>query len=229
MPELKPPPAPMTRLDVFVDAAFAFAITMLVISVDAVPESYDELISALKGTPAFLASFAGIMSFWIGQKSWSKRYGDEDDPVCVILSLILVFLVMVFVYPLKVVTSAMFAWMSGGWLPANFELDEPFQLLGIFEIYGIGFFALAGTLAALYWRSTQRADALGLSPYYREMARMEAGVWLAMALTGVASALWAALLPPNWAIWAGFVYLSLFISTFAVGRWLGPASQETAP
>lgn len=229
MPEPKPPPAPMTRLDVFVDAAFAFAITMLVISIDSVPESYDELITALKGTPAFLASFAGIMSFWIGQKSWSKRYGDEDDPVCVLLSLILVFLVMVFVYPLKVVSSAMFAWMSNGWLPANFELEDPLQLLGIFQLYGIGFFALAGTLAALYWRSSRRADALGFSAYQKAHARMEAGVWLAMALTGVASALWAALLPPQWAIWAGFVYLSIFFSTFAVSHWLGPASQETAP
>lgn len=229
MPEPKPPPAPMTRLDVFVDAAFAFAITMLVISIDSVPESYDELITALKGTPAFLASFAGIMSFWIGQKRWSKRFGDEDDPVCVILSLILVFLVMVFVYPLKVVTSAMFAWMSGGWLPANFQLDSPIQMLGIFQIYGIGFFALAGTIAALYWRSSQRVDGLGGSAYQRAYARMEAATWLAMALTGVASALWAALLPPNWAIWAGFVYLSLFISTFAVSRRLEPASQETAP
>ncbi len=228
MPESKLPPSSSTRLDVFVDAAFAFAITMLVISIDAVPESYEELVTALKGTPSFLASFAGIMGFWIGQKSWSRRYGDEDDPVCVLLSLVLVFLVMVFVYPLKVVTSAMFAWMSGGWLPANFRLQDPRELLGIFQIYGIGFFALSGTLAALYWRSMKRAEVLGLSPRERGTARAEAGTWLVMALTGVASALWAALLPPRLAIWAGFVYLTLFFTTFAVGHWLDPDPKEAA-
>jgi uncharacterized membrane protein len=38
-----------TRLETFVDAAFAFALTMLVISVDAIPQSFDELLQALKG------------------------------------------------------------------------------------------------------------------------------------------------------------------------------------
>ena len=38
----------MTRLETFSDAAFAFAITMLVISVGKIPSNYQELILALK-------------------------------------------------------------------------------------------------------------------------------------------------------------------------------------
>jgi len=44
----------MTRIEVFVDAAFAFAVTMLVISFDAIPTSYAEVMLAIKGIPAFI-------------------------------------------------------------------------------------------------------------------------------------------------------------------------------
>ncbi len=50
----------MTRLETFCDAAFAFAVTLLVISGEGIPGSYQELIVALKGIPAFAASFAAI-------------------------------------------------------------------------------------------------------------------------------------------------------------------------
>ncbi len=55
-------------LETFLDAAFAFATTMLVISIGDIPSSYAELIEALKGTPAFAMSFAAIMIFWLGHR-----------------------------------------------------------------------------------------------------------------------------------------------------------------
>ena len=39
----------MTRLEAFVDAAFAFAVTLLVISLDAIPNSIPALLEAMKG------------------------------------------------------------------------------------------------------------------------------------------------------------------------------------
>ncbi len=39
----------VTRLEAFVDAAFAFAVTMLVISIDQIPRDRGELTEALKG------------------------------------------------------------------------------------------------------------------------------------------------------------------------------------
>ncbi len=210
----------MSRTEVFVDAAFAFAITMLVISVDEIPSSYAELVVALKATPAFLASFALLMLFWLGHKTWSSRFGLEDDRLCVFLSLALVFVVMVYLYPLRVLMSTMFAWISGGWLPAGFALDDPRDLLGIFQIYGIGFFLLAGSLSALYWRALALASRLVLSPYERHVSLAEAVIWAILAVTGLASALWAAVLPPRVAIFAGFVYFTLFPSTFLAGALL---------
>jgi uncharacterized membrane protein len=90
----------MTRLETFVDAAFAFATTMLVISVGTIPGNYQELILALKGVPAFLASFSIVMLFWLSHRQWSQRYG-MTDTVSTFLSLGKVFVILVYVYPLK--------------------------------------------------------------------------------------------------------------------------------
>lgn len=69
----------MTRLETFADASFAFAITLLVISVGKIPQNSEELILALKKVPAFALSFASIIWFWIGHRKWSRRYGLEDN------------------------------------------------------------------------------------------------------------------------------------------------------
>ena len=54
----------VTRLETFVDAAFAFAMTLLVVSFDAMPDSFAELYDALRRFPAFLAGFAILALFW---------------------------------------------------------------------------------------------------------------------------------------------------------------------
>ena len=54
----------MTRLEVFIDAAFAFAVTMPVISFDNIPRSYDEVILAIKSIPAFILAVAQLVWIW---------------------------------------------------------------------------------------------------------------------------------------------------------------------
>ncbi|MCG8435099.1 MAG: DUF1211 domain-containing protein, partial [Gammaproteobacteria bacterium] len=132
----------MTRIETFTDAAFAFAVTMLVISVDEIPGTFDELLAALKGVPAFAACFAQIMLFWYAHLVWSRRFGLEDMPT-VILSCLLVFVVMVYIYPLKILFSSMFAYFSSGWLPSEMEIRSIEQLSQVFVIFGTGFVALS--------------------------------------------------------------------------------------
>ncbi len=103
----------VTRLEAFVDAAFAFAVTMLVISVDSIPDSIQALVVALKSIPAFAVSFAMIAMFWSAHARWSRRYG-LDDRASTVLSLVLVFLVMIYVYPLRLLFGVFFAWIRIG-------------------------------------------------------------------------------------------------------------------
>lgn len=87
------------------------------ISVDSIPQPFEELLEALKRVPAFAASFAIIVMFWHGHYRWSRRYGIEDT-VSVVLGLTLVFLTLVFLYPLRLMMSGAFNSLTGGWLPS---------------------------------------------------------------------------------------------------------------
>src|SRR4026209_1695612 len=68
----------MTRLESFVDAAFAFAVTMLVIAGQQVPDDIPTMLKAFKNVPAFAASIAVLAIFWRGHWLWSRCFGLED-------------------------------------------------------------------------------------------------------------------------------------------------------
>src|SRR5205085_5711645 len=68
----------MTRLETFIDAAFAFAISMLVIVAQQIPDDIASLLAAFKNVPTFVCSIAVLSIFWRGHWLWSRRYGLED-------------------------------------------------------------------------------------------------------------------------------------------------------
>ena len=198
----------ITRLETFCDAAFAFAVTVLVVAGGAVPTSYAALVEAMKDVPAFLASFAAIAGIWLAHRRWSRNYGLEDGWTT-LASLAMVFVMLVYVYPLRMVASAFMAFVSNGWLPSVFKPAAVGDLTGLFVIYGLGFAIQMEMLALLYLRALKGAGALRLDPVERLRTRQEIDRHGVLALTGLASALWAGLLPPRLAVWAGFVYCTL--------------------
>lgn len=198
----------MTRLETFVDAAFAFAITMLVISIDNMPRNWPEMVDALKGAPAFALSFAQIMLFWWGHRTWSQRYGLEDG-LSTLVSLGLVFIVLVYVYPLKIIYSSFFAWMTDSWLPSNFDVAN-LAVTSVFVVFGVGFAALAGALMLLYMRARKKTSDLNLSPVEFVRTSQEIVVWGVLSGTGLVSAAFAGLTPPKVGVYAGFIYFSLW-------------------
>ncbi len=191
--------AQVTRLQAFVDAAFAFAVTLLVISIDAIPDSIDDLIRALRGVPAFGISFAMVALFWLAHARWSRRYGLEDA-VGTFLSLSLVFLVLVFVYPLKMMFSSFMAWISSGRLSPDALLvpDDGtstfIHVLTMFLIYGLVFVTLSACLLGLYLRAWRRRDQLALDVDERAMTLGEIHGLVWFVVVGVLSVLLAWLL-----------------------------------
>ncbi len=172
--------AEVTRLQAFVDAAFAFAVTLLVVSVDAIPQTQAEMLVALKGIPAFAVSFALVAVFWYGHASWTRRYGLDDMP-STLLSLTLVFLVLVLVYPLKIMFACFFSLATGGWLPANYDLAmfSGRDWAGLFALFGIAFASMGVVLALLTRHAWRRREALGLDLEERVATRCyELSWWL---------------------------------------------------
>jgi len=206
-----------TRLETFTDAAFAFAITMLVISVGDIPHTYDELIMALKATPSFLACFSAIMLFWAGHRKWSRRFGLEDKKT-LLYSFALIFVMLVYVYPLRLMFSALFYWISSGWLPSEFIINDVSQMLGLFVIYGIGFSAMSISMALLYRHALLIGPDLLLSSLESLIIKLELKIWLILAGTGLLSAMFALVFPPKIAVWAGFAYTVLPIVMPIVAR-----------
>ena len=199
-----------TRLDTFCDAAYAFAVTLLVVAGGLVPTSFAALVAALRDVPAFLASFAAIAVIWLAHRQWSRRYGLEDGWTT-LLSLAMVFVMLVYVYPLRMVASAFMAFASGGALPSSFVMTDPSDLTGLFVVYGIGFALQTAMLAALHLRAG-RAAGLRLNEVERLLTRHGVVAHGVMAATGTLSALAAGLLPPRLGVWSGFVYMTLVIT-----------------
>ncbi|MEZ5485184.1 MAG: TMEM175 family protein [Lysobacteraceae bacterium] len=186
----------VTRLEAFVDAAFAFAVTLLVISLDAIPDSIDALILALKGVPAFAASFALIAWFWYLQSRWSRRYG-LDDGATTWLSLLLVFLVLVYVYPLRMLFGGMFHWISGGWLPAGYSLRSTYDLRVMFVVYAVAWTTLGLVILSLHRHAWKLRDRLDLNFAERLELRSAIASLTLIPLSGLLSALAAMLMPAS--------------------------------
>lgn len=195
----------MTRIEVFSDAAFAFAVTMLVISLSSIPNNYGELIVAIKGVPAFAASFAVIMVFWVSHRRWSRRFG-LDDGVSTFLTLALVFIILVYVYPLKLMMNILFFAMSGGWFPSNFEITSATEIAGLLVLYGVGFCSVASVQLGLYFRVSAMTEDLCLNRLERVLVRQEQIMWSILAIAGFVSATLAAVFHDSWGFLAGFVY-----------------------
>ena len=213
------------RLETFVDAAFAFALTLLVISFDEVPASYDELLQAMRGVPAFLASFAIIVMLWIAHHKWSRTFGLEDA-LSQLISLLLVFVVMVYVYPLRAMMSVAMSSITGGWAPSGFQIDSLEQARGLFTIYGVGFAASTACLTLLYINALRHGGELGLTPYERAITRSEALVWTLVGSMGVISIVLAHTLPGNLLGLAGWVYSSLAFLTPMLAIYLGRRTER---
>lgn len=201
----------VTRLETFMDAAFAFATTMLVISVGTLPKNYHELILSLKEIPAFLSSFCIIMIFWLSHRSWSRKYGLEDRRT-ITLSLGLIFVLLIYIYPLRLIFSRLFAWLSGGWLKSTFEIQSMAELIGLFVIYGLGLFALSGLMSLLYQRAYSKRASLELSAFETEDTKLRVISLAIVSLTGLIAAILALLLPIQLSIWSTFIYTTIPVS-----------------
>lgn len=202
----------MTRVETFVDAAFAFAITMLIISVDEIPKSVADLFRVARDIPAFITSGMQIGLIWYNYSLWSRRFGLQDGTT-VALSLALVMLVLIFIYPLKLVFMGMFNWLSDGYLSPNLGGMTLNDLSNLFVFFAAGFIALSSIDYYLYHHTLKKAEYLCLTDYEKYYCESEKTAYIILAVTALISAVMAKTLPGLWIISAGFIYTSLAITS----------------
>ncbi len=207
----------MTRLETFTDAAFAFALTLLVISFDNVPTNIPELQLALKNIPAFAVSFSLISMFWYAHHKWSRRFG-LDDMTTVMLTLAFVFITLVFVFPLRLMASALIAWLTQGWVPFELGHYTSDRVAFVFVVYGVGFASMSLLLGLLY-RHALKNPSLNLSAAERFTTKAETQAWGIFTTIGVLSTLIALLTPFPFNMAAGWMYALLGIVMPIFGIW----------
>ena len=181
------------RADNFVDAAFAFAVTLLVIAVGDPPRSLGDLRTALLNAPAFAGGFALIALFWWAHHSWAALR-PRRDARSLLLSLAIVFVVLVYVFPLRLLMQTGLSFMTGGLLPGGELIRSSADLRLLYVIYGAGFTALGGLYALLYAHAARMLAEDG-SPADAVKAGVSAGSYLVLLGAGLVSTTLALVLP----------------------------------
>lgn len=176
------------RLDAFVDASFAFGLTLLVISGSEPLGSYADMGAALGRIPAFAVGFALLALFWSAHRRFGRMTAARDGPITLI-SLMIVFTVLIYVFPLRLLAETGASWATGGLIPGRDRISTLGDLRGIYVVYGLGFAVLSGLYALLH--HVARPDAVDAAA---RMALVRArDIWVLCAATGLVSAGLAAL------------------------------------
>ena len=147
----------VSRIEGFSDAVFAFAVTLLVVSLE-VPKTFDELLATMRGFFAFAICFALLLTVWYDHYKFFRRYGLKDTPTRWLNSTLL-FLMLLYVYPLKFLfTMLIDEWFGFG----NSEMIEASQVPLLLVIYGAGFVAIQLVFFLMYLRAYSLRAALEL-------------------------------------------------------------------
>jgi hypothetical protein len=212
----------ITRIEGFSDAVFAFAVTLLVVSLE-VPRTFDELLETMRGFVAFAICFLMLMLVWSWHYTFFRRYGLQDTFV-VILNGILLFLVLFYVYPLKFLFSLLVDALMGrgdlvtladGSRISRMHLDQGPTLMAI---YGVGYLAVAVTFAILYAYAYRKRDELALDERELVLTRSSIQRYLLIGGVGLISVLIALIGGPSAVAVAGYSYSLLWPALLIHGR-----------
>ena len=201
----------VSRIEAFSDVIFGFAISLLVVSLEA-PKTYEQMLEMLRGFLPFAICFWIFIDIWFEHHHFYKRYALHDKPT-MFLNTLLLFVILFYVYPLKY----MFTLFTMGILGQHVELPRGGQTF-LFTIYGIGVTAVFWILAALYHHAWRRRDDLQLNEV--EIVDTRESIWdnFFMGIFGVIS---IALAHSPWPQFAGMVYFLIAIPKTLVPWMMG--------
>lgn len=199
------------RIEGFSDAVFAFAMTLLVVSLQ-VPRTFHELVELIRGLPAFLICFVFLVMIWVEHYLFTRRYGIRTM-YALVLNTALLFLVLFYVYPLKFLFGVLLHVFTGQavgmvgpdgtWIPPLAVKDMP----SIMIIYGLGYVAVYSVFCLLYRSVLRRKQDYFFNEIELLLTRQQYRSNGIMVGVGSLSILIALTIPGEYtAMWAGFAY-----------------------
>lgn len=169
------------RIEGLSDAIIGFGVTLLVVSLE-VPKTSEALLATMGGFVAFGLAFGILIGVWYGQFKFFRRYGLEDR-VTVTLVAAQLFVVMLFLYPLKFLIASILAEVFG--FQRDAAVIAPEHHAPLLALYGLGLSAVASITALLHVRAWLLRGELGLDGREEFETREVIRVQAVSALTGV--------------------------------------------
>jgi uncharacterized membrane protein len=201
----------ITRIEGFSDAVFAFAVTLLVVSLE-VPKTFDELTGIMQGFIAFALGSALLFVIWYNQYKFFRRYGMQDVWT-ITLNGALLFVVLFFVYPIKF----LFTWLIKTFTGADTTVRlangvvehaiRPEQTGSLMTIYGLGYIAVFGIFVLMHFHAYRKREELALSPLEMLETRISIRENAINSVIGLFSVSLVLIGGPAWSAWAGFAYM----------------------
>jgi len=207
--KFRPRAREVSRTEAFSDVVFGFALTLIVVSLE-VPRTYNELVSIMRGVPAFAICFAILVWIWFEHHRFFRRYNMQDGLV-ITLNAALLFVVLFYTYPLKFI----FALNTG--LISRETIHGP----TLFLIYGAGFAGIFLLLSLMYLLAYRRRAALRLNEF--EVHDTVTSLWMygAYIAIGVLSIVLGYTLTGRAISLAGLIYFLLGPVSAVIGYWRG--------
>jgi hypothetical protein len=171
----------VTRIEAFSDAVFAFAVTLLIVSLE-VPHDYEEFIHKMILFIPFGVSFFIMFSIWSHQNIFFRRYGMHDSTT-INLNAVLLFFVLVYMFPLK------FLFVNS--FPTGHL--KPGQMSTVFCMYAGGFACFYFIFAWMYQHAYNQRDRIRLTDIEAFQTKTHVYNYLVIALVSSFAVLIASL------------------------------------
>lgn len=215
----------IARIEAFSDAVFAFAVTLLVVSLE-VPKTFSELMETIRGFGAFAISFVLLFIVWFNQYKFFRRYGLQDN-YTVWLNAVLLFVALFYVYPLKFLFSWLIEGVFGGHRDVHLANGavEPIvdgsQVVTLMVIFGVGYIAVFSVFILLYLHAYRKRAELELNELevFDTLENLQQNAL--NVLVGLISISIAIIGGPRWAPISGLTYMLLGVFMTAHGTVMG--------